>query len=344
MKKLDFPNSIQLETTSRCNAKCKFCPYPETSLTEPQGSMDEDLFCSIVDEISRYPVHLIQPFLNNDPLMDRRFLPRLELIVRKNPKALVRVTTNGTLLSDEIARGLVALNLETIHISSNGLTPQVYRETMGIDAFTVIRNVNNLWDHLRRVNSPTKLVVTAILLKANKHEITHMRDYWTSRGISFYLNPLNDRAGNVSEQTFYQLLPFSQKANESQLFSTKMSGCPALYSYMGILWNGDLITCCMDWRRSNFLGNAREDSLYNLWHGKRYEKFRDLSDAGRLDEMDLCRKCGDNRYSIDTGALRDLIEHQAGEPSQAQDAEVLCMLERLRAMEPDAAKLGLLRN
>jgi MoaA/NifB/PqqE/SkfB family radical SAM enzyme len=344
MKQLDFPNNIQIETTSRCNAKCEFCPYPATSLTQPQGAMDDDLFESIVEQISYHPVHLIQPFLNNDPLMDRRILQRLELIVRKNPKARVMVTTNGFLLRDEIARGLVELNLDTIHISSNGLTPEVYRETMGIDAFTVIRNVNNLWDRIRKANSATKLVVTAILLKANKHEITHMRDYWTSRGVTFYLNPLNNRAGNISEQTFYQLLPFSKKANDSQLFSYNMSGCPALYSYMGILWNGDLITCCMDWRRSNVLGNAREDSLYNLWHGGHYRKFRDLSDAGRLDEMDLCRQCGDNRYSIDTGALRDLIEHQTGEPTAARDAEVLCMLEKLRQEEPDSIKLGLLRS
>lgn len=344
MKALDFPNNIQIETTSRCNAKCKFCPYPETSLTQPQGTMDEDLFCSIVEQISRYPVQLIQPFLNNDPLMDRRILPRLELIVRKNPKARVMVTTNGFLLSDEIARGLAELNLETIHISSNGLTPEVYRETMGIDAFTVIRNVNNLWDHLRRARSSTKLVVTAILLKANKHEVSHMRDYWNSRGVSFYLNPLNDRAGNISQETFYQLLPFSQRANKSQMFSADMSGCPALYSFMGILWNGDLVTCCMDWRRSNFMGNAREDSLYNLWHNRAYQKLRGLSDAGRLGEVELCGQCGDNKYSIDTQALRELIEHQAGDSDEAQDAEVVCMLEKLREDEPGAIKLGLLRN
>ena len=29
MQALDFPNNIQIETTSRCNAKCGFCPYPD---------------------------------------------------------------------------------------------------------------------------------------------------------------------------------------------------------------------------------------------------------------------------------------------------------------------------
>ena len=67
----DFPASIQIETTSCCNANCDFCPYPETSKTEPQGVMDEELFEEIVDQVSHYPVQMIQPFLNNDPLMDQ---------------------------------------------------------------------------------------------------------------------------------------------------------------------------------------------------------------------------------------------------------------------------------
>ena len=77
MRPLDFPNSIQLETTSRCNASCSFCPYPETSKTQPSGVMDDDLFrASSIS--SRRPVLLIQPFLNNDPLMDPQIVPRLD--------------------------------------------------------------------------------------------------------------------------------------------------------------------------------------------------------------------------------------------------------------------------
>jgi MoaA/NifB/PqqE/SkfB family radical SAM enzyme len=335
MRMLNFPNNIQIETTSRCNARCGFCPYPETSLTEPSGTMDQDLFERIVDEIACHPVDMIQPFLNNDPLMDRQIVPRLELIVRKNPGARVCITTNGFLLRSETARALAAMPLETIHISSNGLTPETYRNTMGIDAFTVLRNVNYLWDEIRRRGSRTRLVVTAILMSTNKHEVESMREYWRARGVTFYLNPLNNRAGNMSDETYRRLLPFDGEGNQSQLSSYSMSGCPALMSYMGILWNGDIITCCMDWRRAHVMGNAREDTLFNLWRGPRYRALRHLSDTGRLDEDALCRGCGENRFQIDPETARGVLS-----PS---DSELVERLQAARKQSPELVQLGLMR-
>ena len=230
--------------------------------------MDDDLFNKIVDEISYYPVQLIQPFLNNDPLMDRKIVPRLEQIIRANPTSRVSVTTNGYLLRPEIARALAAMPLDRIHISSNGLTNGVYRQTMGIDGFTVLANVNRLWDEMRRRGSRTQLIVTAILMSGNKREVEHMREYWRARGVTFFLNPLNNRAGNMTPERFSDLLPFDEAANSTQLRSYNMSGCPSLYAWMGILWTGDMVRCCMDWRRAKVLGNARDDTLSNIWHGR----------------------------------------------------------------------------
>lgn len=343
MQALRFPNNIQIETTSGCNAKCGFCPYPETSLTQPQGQMSQALFEQIVDEISFYKVDLIQPFLNNDPLMDRNIIAKLELLIRKNPSARIMITTNGFLLRPELARELVRLRLHTIHISSNGLTAGVYRETMGIDGYTVMRNVNFLWDLIRSSGSSTRLVVTAVLMKANKHEVEHMRQYWRARGVSFYLNPLNDRAGNLSSERFVQLLPFSEDANRNQVMHLNMSGCPSLYSFMGILWNGDVIRCCNDWRRARVMGNAGRQTLKDIWDGSEYAQMRAMSDNGRLNEVELCGECGEQQFHIDLPALRSFLQRQQAGDAAESDLRVIAHLEKLRSTEPECLQLGIVR-
>ena len=39
---LPFFVKVQIQTDSRCNARCATCPYPETSRTLPQGKMEEE--------------------------------------------------------------------------------------------------------------------------------------------------------------------------------------------------------------------------------------------------------------------------------------------------------------
>ena len=109
---------------------------------------------------------------------------------------------------------------------------------------------------------------------------------------------------------------------------------------MGILWNGDLITCCMDWTRARVMGNARENSLYELWHNPRYQGMRRLSDDGRLDEEPLCRDCGENRFSIDSGVLRDVLIRQGA----TDELAVMDAIETRRRENPDLIQLGLLRS
>jgi MoaA/NifB/PqqE/SkfB family radical SAM enzyme len=349
MRPLDFPNNVQIQTTAFCNASCSFCPYPETSRTLPMGAMAEDLFRSIVDQLAGRQILLLQPFLMNEPLMDKHIIPRLAYMKAKVPGARINITTNGVLLRPALVKELVRLDLDSIHVSSNALTSETYRATMGIDGAEVLANVNNLADQLRRTGARTRLIVTALLLKQNREEVFLARDYWRARDVEFFLNPLNDRAGNIDREDFENMLPFDADVNRSQLLRYDMSGCPALYAFLGILYNGDLVTCCMDWRRSLILGNAREHSLYELWHGRAYAAIRALSDGGRLAERDLCRKCGENRFSIDQASLENLLAHEgerAGDPptrAMAAQLKVAHHLRQIGGEHPDELKLNLIR-
>ena len=306
--------------------------------------MEESLFRSIVDEISKHPVDLIQPFLMNDPLMDQNILDRLEYIVRKNPASRVNITTNGLLMDNAFSQELVKLNIDSIHISSNGLSHDTYKKTMGLDSYTVFKNVNYLWDLICQGDYKTSLHVTAIFLKSTKKEIFLAQKYWQSRGIEFFMNPLNDRAGNIESESFKEMLPFSTKTNQEHILSYKMSGCPSIYSFMGILYNGDLVTCCMDWNRAVILGNAKEKSLYDIWHDEPYSAIRRLSENGLLDEVELCKNCSENRFSMDEKALKSLFKKKTGQPDCQEDTEIARQFIKAKENDPDMMKLNIVRE
>jgi MoaA/NifB/PqqE/SkfB family radical SAM enzyme len=50
--------------------------------------------------------------------------------------------------------------------------------------------------------------------------------------------------------------------------------CHHLYNYLAVLWNGDVTTCCHDIAGKNILGNLKEESLSEVWHGNKIEALR----------------------------------------------------------------------
>ena len=273
------------------------------------GTMDDDLFHAIVDQLAGRHVLLLQPFLMNEPLMDKQIVPRLAYMKAKVPGARINITTNGVLLRPALVAELARLDLDSIHVSSNGLASDTYRATMGIDGAEVLANVNHLADALRAAGARTRLIVTALLLKRNREEVFRARDYWRSRGIEFFLNPLNDRAGNIARDRFEHMLPFDEDVNRAQLLRYDMSGCPALYCVpRHPVQRGSRHVLHGLAAVARARQRAREEPP-ELWHAGRTAPSGRSSDTGRLAERELCRKCG-----------REPLQHRSGEPRRPPGA------------------------
>jgi radical SAM protein with 4Fe4S-binding SPASM domain len=57
-----------------------------------------------------------------------------------------------------------------------------------------------------------------------------------------------------------------------------------------ILWNGDVVLCCVDWERRHVFGSIHESSIREIWNNEGYRKYRD-----RMRKNDfagtLCEGC-----------------------------------------------------
>lgn len=61
---------IQFESTTKRNAKCKFCPRYD--MTRPQGEMSDELFHKIIEEGKKFRKAHFVPFLNGEPFVFSR--------------------------------------------------------------------------------------------------------------------------------------------------------------------------------------------------------------------------------------------------------------------------------
>jgi radical SAM protein with 4Fe4S-binding SPASM domain len=279
-RRLPFPKEIQIETNTACNATCIMCPYPEVSKELPPGRMKEDLYRHILAQCAEEKtLWRIEPFLNNEPFTDKRLVSWIKLAKEMVPHAMVTVTTNGSLTTPAITDQLLTSGLDGIWFSFNGATKETYEKIMGLSYDKVKKNI----DYLLSVKPPSLRVFTNMIeTEPMKGEIAENIRYWQSVGVQSGSSPLVNRAGNVKNFDELNYKPVNPKP---------VRICELLYHKMYIGYNGDVLLCCMDWRRRIVLGNANEQSLREIWQGEKYEHYRRFHEEGRFAELDLCNTC-----------------------------------------------------
>lgn len=279
-----FPRTVEFQTLSVCNAKCIFCPHCHAPEEIPHGRMDDALIDKIISECGRHFVGRINPYLTNEPLMDKR-MPAILKAIKK--KALfpvkTKINTNAALLTEETGRKLIDAKLNYLWISVNGYSEATYKESMGLDFSTTMKNIDAFLK-LKKESGSTypKVTVTTIHTKLVEHELPFARAYWAERGVEFKDHRLDNRAGTGAVADIQP---------ESESFKPKRD-CDLFLKQAYIVENGDMIICCHDWKQSVVVGNVARSSIAEVWNSKRFKSLIYEYFAGKFDNIEICRNCG----------------------------------------------------
>jgi MoaA/NifB/PqqE/SkfB family radical SAM enzyme len=281
----DYPHSIDIQTKSGCNAYCTFCPVGQEE-NKLYGTMSDDLFKKIIDEVLDYPtLRNINPYLLNDPLVDKKLPEKLEYIAQKKgqrawPK--VRMTTNAGLLTEEMGyRLLHAEGCDEINFSFHSIIPEVYEEMMPPLKYSrVMDNIlrfKEMWD--KYAGKKPRLEIWTVRTKPVIANLKQEKAYWKKVGIGFKARKLDNRANADIEalglgDREYVRVPF----------------CVIPYWRVWVMWNGDMIMCCVDQERSNLLGNCVDHSIREVWQNPAYQALRQRWRTKQLDGL-LCENC-----------------------------------------------------
>jgi|SaaInlStandDraft_1057018.scaffolds.fasta_scaffold16144_2 radical SAM protein with 4Fe4S-binding SPASM domain len=109
---------LEIETLNRCNGGCSFCPVNKRDDPRTYTRMKEELFESIVNELSQInyqgSFHL---YSNNEPLLDKRIINFAKMAREAMPNAYIVLLSNGTLIDIEKYEAL-APNLNRLLIDN----------------------------------------------------------------------------------------------------------------------------------------------------------------------------------------------------------------------------------
>ena len=163
------PRTVDLEITSRCNLRCKYCYFfdnPEVSYHElPTGEwlkfFDELGQCAVMDVCLAGG----EPFIRED-------LPELLEAVVKN-RMRFSILSNGTLIDDTIAEFITATKrCDSVQVSIDGSCAEVHETARGKGSFhKAVRGINILRKH----DIPVTVRVT--VHRQNVHDLENIAHF-----------------------------------------------------------------------------------------------------------------------------------------------------------------------
>ena len=268
----DPPRLVTIETTSRCNARCVFCP--NNALSRDKGSMSTELFEKIIEDCKQFPLYEIEPFLQGDPFSDPQILDRLEYIRGHLPDTRLRLYTNAYGLNERKADRLASIGLDDLTISINTLDSARYEAMMGIPLARTLANVEYLLsDRIRgQLGAQITLRMTCFDDTSLQEQDEFLR-FCESRGVESSISGLYNYKGHI-----YSDLPVPSY------------GCEHV-TRLDILVDGSVTLCCMDHNGEYGWGTARDLSVLELYNHQVARRYRDLHRTGRREEADPCGTC-----------------------------------------------------
>ena len=163
-----FPTQVLIETTTRCNLRCKQCAHVI-------GKYDfADMTLEIFAQLRPLFPHLRQAALygHGETFLYKHFFEMLAEL--KRYPASVYVTTNGTLLTEAVAERLVELGLDKLAVSLDAATPALFNEIRrGADFEKVMQNIRALNAVKKRKHQDDKPILSIMYcaMKSNIQEL-----------------------------------------------------------------------------------------------------------------------------------------------------------------------------
>lgn len=262
----NFPHRLELELVSDCNLRCVYCP--RRYLNTLKGYIDFELFKNIVDEASDRPETVIVLHRRGESMLHPRFKDILQYIAGKFKE--VQMATNATLLNEDKFQSIVnALTFLSFSLEA----PQTYDITRVPAKYHMVEK--KILDFLEfnrgRVKTQASMVKTANTM--DEHCDT-FKAIWQGRV---------DRVRIYEEHSKNGVFGALQNPRKGR------KPCVMPFYEMLVYDDGKIGRCNHDWN-GDPMGDANADTLYEIWHSRKYEALRAQHCSLEFTDS-VCKNC-----------------------------------------------------
>jgi radical SAM protein with 4Fe4S-binding SPASM domain len=274
----DLPRLYQVETTSRCNLECPFCPRTTDLLANARRDLSAimplEKFEGILDSMpwlkSLELFHFGEPFMHKD--FDR-------YVAACKKRGIYTVVASNLLpATPQKLDAVFEAGLDFLVMDVDSLDPVEYERA-------------RVGGNLKRLQA----VVVDILSRPK-----HKRPFCVAQTImldgkpAYTMNEFKVWSGGLEpDELRYKFLDsFRGEAAEKKGLAPN-DLCREPFFGFTVHVNGNVVPCDRDWAGENVMGNIFEQRPLDIWRGKKFEDFR--AKMKSPCKPDMCKGCSEGR-------------------------------------------------
>ena len=276
------PNSISWLITNKCNLRCTHCGNTSKAKLENEMTLKECF--DFIDQCKELDVFILN-ISGGEPFLKKDWFEILSYARKKGIE--IGITTNGTLINEDIVKKIKKLETFNVHISLDGIgkVHDEFRNKKGV--YKLVLKTVKLF---KKYKIP--FGITTSITKKNFHDLDNVKDFIKKNKINswnlYYALPVGclSKIDSISTDEFYEFAKKIAKYKEELKDITNISVGDSL-GYYGTLkirdsfWTGcvaGLTGCSVDAegnlkgcpiQNDKFVeGNIRDKPLKEIWLNK----------------------------------------------------------------------------
>src|SRR4026208_377548 len=264
-----WPDIVQIESTNICNAKCVFCPRDD--MHRRQGIMSVELFRKIADECAQLGITHVRMHNYGEAFIDKKLVEKVRYAKQKGIQE-VGMISNGSLITEEIARGMIDAGLDAINISVDASGKEVFEATrVGLKYDKVIANIERLVRLRAESGKRRPKLILSFVRQNNSADEQAFIEHWSKVADKIHVTDLHNWAGTLNSE------------------SDVNYPCYRPWLTFTVLWDGRVSLCCADFDGKTILGDLNTQTIADIWNAAPYRAVRreHLESGG----PDVCRAC-----------------------------------------------------
>jgi MoaA/NifB/PqqE/SkfB family radical SAM enzyme len=187
-----LPEIVQIESTNICNAKCVFCPRDD--MHRDEGIMDMALFRKIADECAALNITHMRMHNYGEAFADRNLVEKVRYAKSIGIRE-VGLISNGSLITERAARGMVDAGLDAINISMDAAGKEVFESTrLGLNYDKVVANVERLIQIRDEAGKRRPKLILSFVRQNNSAEEQHFIAHWRKKADKIHVTDLHNWA------------------------------------------------------------------------------------------------------------------------------------------------------